>query len=44
MFGSAFSGVVLAMTAAAIALVVYSVRRRWLLAELLDIKKERGWA
>ena len=43
-FGSAFSGVVLAMTAAAIALVVYSVRRRWLLAELLDIKKERGWA
>ncbi|MBB2485063.1 hypothetical protein H5407_07450 [Mitsuaria sp. WAJ17] len=42
-FGSAFSGVVLAMTAAAIALVVYSVRRRWLLAELLDIKKERGW-
>lgn len=43
-FGSAFSGVVLAMTAAAIALVVYSVRRRWLLAELLDVKKERGWA
>ncbi len=43
-FGSAFSGVVLAMTAAAIALVVYSVRRRWLLAELLDIKQERGWA
>lgn len=43
-FGSAFSGVVLAMTAAAIALVVYSVRRRWLLAELLDIKRERGWA
>ncbi len=43
-FGSAFSGVVLAMSSAAIALVLYSVRRRWLLAELLDIKKERGWA
>lgn len=43
-FSSAFSGVVLALAAAAIALVVYSVRRRWLLAELLDIKREQGWA
>lgn len=43
-FSSAFSGVVLALAAAAIALVVYSVRRRWLMAELLDIKRERGWA
>lgn len=42
-FSSAFSGVVLALAAAAIALVVYSVRRRWMLAELLDIKSERGW-
>lgn len=43
-FSSAFSGVVLALAAAAVALIVYSVRRRWLLAELLDIKAERGWA
>jgi len=43
-FSSAFSGVVLALAAAAIALVVYSVRRRWLIAELLDIKAEQGWA
>jgi len=42
-FSSAFSGVVLALAAAAIALVVYSIRRRWMLAELLDIKRERGW-
>ncbi|OWQ93864.1 hypothetical protein CDN99_05385 [Roseateles aquatilis] len=43
-FSSAFSGVVLALAAAAIALVVYSVRRRWLLAELLVVKAEKGWA
>lgn len=43
-FSSAFSGVVLALAAAAIALVVYSVRRRWLIAELLAIKAEKGWA
>ncbi|MBB3284707.1 hypothetical protein [Mitsuaria sp. BK037] len=43
-FSSAFSGVVLALAAAAIALVVYSIRRRWLLAELLAIKTEQGWA
>ncbi len=43
-FSSAFSGVVLALAAAAIALVVYSIRRRWLLAELLAIKAEKGWA
>ena len=43
-FSSAFSGVVLALAAAAIALVVYSIRRRWLLAELLVIKAEQGWA
>ncbi|MET0209869.1 MAG: hypothetical protein ABW220_12565 [Burkholderiaceae bacterium] len=42
-FSAAFSGVVLALAAAAIALVVYSIRRRWLLAELLDIKREQGW-
>ena len=42
-FSSAFSGVVLALAAAAIALVVYSIRRRWLLAELLAIKTEQGW-
>lgn len=43
-FSSAFSGVVLALAAAAMALVVYSVRRRWLLAELLAIKAEQGWS
>lgn len=43
-FSSAFSGVVLALAAAAIALVVYSIRRRWLIAELLSIKAEKGWA
>lgn len=42
-FSSAFSGVVLALAAAAIALVVYSIRRRWLLAELLAVKAEKGW-
>lgn len=39
-FGSAFSGVVLALTAAAIAIVTYSLRRRWLLAELVAIRRE----
>ncbi len=40
-FSDAFAGVVLALTAAAIGLVLYSVRRRWLLAELLAIRKSR---
>ena len=44
MFSGAFAGVVLALAAAAIGLVVYSVRRRWLLAELLAIRKARGIA
>lgn len=43
-FSSAFAGVVLALAAASIGLVVYSVRRRWLLAELLQLKRERGWS
>lgn len=43
-FSGAFAGVVLALAAASIGLVVYSVRRRWLLAELLQLKRERGWA
>ncbi len=43
-FSGAFAGVVLALAAAAIGLVVYSVRRRWLLAELLAIRKARGIA
>lgn len=43
-FGGAFAGVVLALTAASIGLAVYSVRRRWLLAELLAIRKARGVA
>ena len=40
----AFAGVVLALAAASVGLVVYSVRRRWLLAELLVVRKERGVA
>ena len=32
----------LALAAASLGLVVYSVRRRWLLAELLQIRKARG--
>lgn len=40
-FSDAFAGVVLALTAAAIGLVLYSVRRRWLLGELLAIRKAR---
>lgn len=43
-FSGAFAGVVLALAAASIGLVVYSVRRRWLLAELLQLKRARGWA
>jgi hypothetical protein len=43
-FSGAFAGVVLALAAASIGLVVYSVRRRWLLAELLDIRRSRGAA
>lgn len=43
-FGSAFSGVVLALAAAAIALVTYSLRRRWLLAELVAIRREHKLA
>jgi len=38
-FSGAFAGVVLALAAASIGLVVYSVRRRWLLAELLVLRK-----
>lgn len=41
-FSGAFAGVVLALAAAAIGLAVYSVRRRWLLAELLAVRKQRG--
>lgn len=41
-FSSAFSGVVLALAAASIALVLYSVRRRWLLAELVQERAKRG--
>lgn len=41
-FSGAFAGVVLALAAAAIGLVVYSVRRRWLLAELLAVRRARG--
>lgn len=40
-FSGAFAGVVLALAAASVGLVVYSVRRRWLLAELLSIRKAR---
>ena len=43
-FSGAFAGVVLALAAASIGLAVYSVRRRWLLAELLAIRKARGAA
>lgn len=41
-FSGAFAGVVLALAAAAIGLVVYSVQRRWLLAELLAVRRARG--
>lgn len=40
-FSGAFAGVVLALAAASVGLVVYSVRRRWLLAELLVERKHR---
>ena len=43
-FSGAFAGVVLALAAAAIALVVYSVRRRWLLTELVNLRIRRGLA
>ena len=40
-FSGAFAGVVLALAAASIGLVVYSVRRRWLLAELMLVRRQR---
>ncbi|AKJ31526.1 hypothetical protein [Caldimonas brevitalea] len=43
-FGNAFSGVVLALAAAAIALAVHSLRRRWLLSELHAVRLARGLA
>nr|WP_316640947.1 MotA/TolQ/ExbB proton channel family protein [uncultured Roseateles sp.] len=43
-FSGAFAGVVLALAAAAIGLVVYSVRRRWLMTELVALRSERGLA
>jgi len=43
-FSGAFAGVVLALAAAAIGLVVYSVRRRWLMTELVALRAERGLA
>lgn len=41
-FSGAFGGVVLALAAASIGLVTYSLRRRWLLPELIRIRKARG--
>jgi hypothetical protein len=35
---------VLALASASVGLVVYSVRRRWLLAELLQVRRARGVA
>lgn len=43
-FSGAFAGVVLALAAAAIGLVAYSVRRRWLMTELVGIRASRGLA
>ena len=40
-FSGAFGGVVLALAAASIGLVAYSLRRRWLLPELIAIRKAR---
>lgn len=40
-FSSAFAGVVLALAAAAIGLVAYSFKRRWLMAELVQIRATR---
>ena len=41
-FSGAFAGVVLALAAAAIGLVAYSIKRRWLMAELVAIRASRG--
>ena len=41
-FSGAFGGVVLALAASSIGLVAYSLRRRWLLPELVAIRKRRG--
>lgn len=41
-FSGAFGGVVLALVASSIGLVAYSLRRRWLLPELVAIRKRRG--
>ncbi|QPF75437.1 hypothetical protein G8A07_22625 [Roseateles sp. DAIF2] len=43
-FSGAFAGVVLALAAAAIGLVAYSIKRRWLMAELVSIRATRGLA
>jgi biopolymer transport protein ExbB/TolQ len=43
-FSGAFAGVVLALAAAAIGLVAYSVRRRWLMSELVAIRSARAQA
>lgn len=43
-FSGAFAGVVLALAAAAVGLVVYSVRRRWLMTELVALRSSRGLA
>lgn len=43
-FSGAFAGVVLALAAAAMALVAYSVRRRWLLTELVGVRVSRSLA
>ncbi len=43
-FSSAFAGVVLALAAAAIGLVAYSFKRRWLMAELVGIRTAKGLA
>lgn len=43
-FSSAFAGVVLALAAAAVGLVTYSIKRRWLMAELVGIRSARGLA
>jgi biopolymer transport protein ExbB/TolQ len=40
-FSGAFAGVVLALAAAALGLVIYSVRRRWLMTELVAIRMSR---
>lgn len=40
-FSNAFAGVVLALATASLGLVLYSVRRRWLLAELVAIRRRQ---